>query len=320
MKTRSTMPALILAVATAGLLLVGGGTAAHASIPMVMLPGVASTDQVAVDSPLHRVFVLGDSSARPSSRVLSIIDSRTDTAVGGSLSAPGADFLATDPVGHRVYLVDGDAGTLQIVDARTGATISGPTRVGESLGAIAVDPFAERVFVTDTRHRLHVLGRDGLPVRAPVSIPDSGTNLTVDYMRSKVYVPLDRGGVSVYDESLDRVTTTIATAAPVTDLVADPLAHSVAIATPGGLSTIDTTIDTIVFAAPLPATPSRSIGVDIVSHVYYVTGDDDTVFAFQGSELTRLSWDDAGSMGVDYLLHKIYAAQLGKPWVTVVTR
>ena len=53
------LPALALAGGVIAALVVLPAVPASAFQPVVSLPGYRSTDQVAVDSPLHRVFVLG---------------------------------------------------------------------------------------------------------------------------------------------------------------------------------------------------------------------------------------------------------------------
>jgi DNA-binding beta-propeller fold protein YncE len=312
------LPALALAGGVIAALVVLPTVPASAFQPVVPLPGYRSTDQVAVDSPLHRVFVLGDDDARPGGRLLATIDARTDTLVTDPVAVAGGDFVAVDPVSHRVVLTDTDAGTLTILDGRTGATIAVSASLGLHIGQVEVDPYASRLYVLNDRHQLLTLDENGAAVGTGIPVPRSGFRLAVDFTRQKVYVPTDDRRVAVVDLEAGRVVSDIALGEVPGDVVVDPLDGKLLVSVPSAVITVDTGTDTVVGRRPMPTDAGRRLGVDIVAHTFLVRESDTAVVTITRGTANRLAVDAFGAMAVDYLLHKVYAAFADRPWVSVV--
>lgn len=315
--TLPLLPTLLVAGVVAAFVAVPAAPAS-AFQPVVELPGYSSTDQVAVDSPLHRVFVLGDDAARPGGRLLATIDSRTDTIVGSPVPVAGGDFVAVDPVSHRVVLTDIDAGTVTILDAATGATIATSARLGRRIGQVVVDPYAARLFVMDDQQHLLTLDEAGAAVAPTVTIPRSGTRLAVDFTRQKVYVPTDDRSVAVVDAQSDRLVGSIAIPDAVGAIVVDPLDGRAMVSTPTSVITLDTRTDVLISTLAMPNDVNRALGVDFIAHTFVVTESDSTVVTVTRGVQNRLAVDRFGAMAVDYLLHKVYSAYQHRPWASVV--
>ncbi|MFB2555521.1 YncE family protein [Herbiconiux liangxiaofengii] len=290
---------------------------ASAFQPIVELPGFSSTDQVAVDSPLHRVFVLGDDAARRDGRLFAMIDSRTDEPIGSPVPIEGGDFIAADPVSHRVFVTDMESARISVLDGRTGALIVRSAPLGRLIGQVVVDPYAARLFVMDDQRHLITLDESGGVIRS-VTVPNAGTSVAVDFTGQKAYVPTDGRGVAVVDTEGGAVIGSVAVSGATGSIAADSLNRSVMVATAGSVVTIDTRTDIVAATTPMGYDTNRPIGVDIVGHTYLARDSDTIVFAVTGTTVRRLAVDSLGSMGVDYLLHKVYASYTNRPWVSML--
>lgn len=303
----------------AATLVAGSVSSAQAAAPWVTLPGTSSTNQVAVDSPLHRVFVLADSATHPTTRVLSIIDSTTDTVIGTPIPLLGGDFIADDYQTHKVFITDSKAGKVTIVDGRSGAITGTSAKLSDDLANLVVDPFNQRVFIMDAHHDLFTLDESGAPVRKMLTIPGTGTNLALDFWLDKLYVPNDLygTGIAVIDSENSTFVTTLPVSALTGDIVADPFNHTIAVGTQTSLTTIDTRTDSVALTLPLPSAASRATSVGFISHTFFVTVGDQ-LWTLHGTTMNRLAADNIGQMAVDYLSHKVYAAYFNRPWVSVI--
>ena len=209
-----------------------GSTLATIAVPY-------SPTSVGIDSPTHRLFILGDvSTLKPLKFTisLSIVDTTTNAII---TTVPGPNWpggLAVDTVNHRVL-----AASWVYDEAGKSLYRSGPPEPF----AVAIDPPAHRLYETTTTGTVGVWDSTTYAQIATVTVSGSATALAVDPSTHLVYVSdLNHAVVSVINGTTDKVTASISVGGAPTAVAVDSSA---------GLVYVSNVANVDVVSGPVPA-------------------------------------------------------------------
>jgi YVTN family beta-propeller protein len=121
----------------------------------------------------------------------------------------GPDAVAVDSAARTVYVANGGAGTLSVIDETVG-TVTATVPVGSDPDGVAVDPAARTVYVTNLAGTVSVIDETAGAVTATVPVGSDPDGVAVDPAAHTAYVANENAGtVSVISAALPTPVTTV---------------------------------------------------------------------------------------------------------------
>jgi DNA-binding beta-propeller fold protein YncE len=159
---------------------------------LAVVPDVEVGSPLAVNPITHRLYY-----ARQSLSGMAVLDTRTNTYLGRiALSGFSPRALDIDLARNQVFALFG-TNRVALIDAHTSAVLH-TTRVGSDDADLAVDPFRQRVYVTDfngastARSTLAVLNSSTLSLQKKILVGVNPRGVAVDGLSGMVFVTNDR--------------------------------------------------------------------------------------------------------------------------------
>jgi DNA-binding beta-propeller fold protein YncE len=177
----------------------------------------AGVSEVAVDYVANRAYVLLPSYPTAGANAVQVLDG-SDNAVLATYAVPVANAIAVNIVTGTVYVAGAETTTnggtesaVVAVNPKTGAvlaTIPVSTTPGSGIVALAVDPFTNRVFVSnDTSNAINIISGSSNTLTNTVNLNGQVPNgIAVNFLTGKVYAALNNNQVAILCEENNKVT------------------------------------------------------------------------------------------------------------------
>lgn len=202
-------------------------------------------------------------------------------------------------------------------DAKPGAVVTGSIPLAGSADAVAVDPAADRLYVSSASAKVvSIVDTNTRSVVGTVPVGGEPGPLAFDPITHHLFVADGQSNsVSVIDPAAQAVLATVPVGFDPTDMVSDPSTGILYVVSRSEVSVVDARSRTVT--ATIPCDSARQAAIDPAAHTLYVSaGEGLTVIDTRaGAVATTIALDDhdyAGSLDValDPMTHTVYATQL----------
>jgi YVTN family beta-propeller protein len=228
----------------------------------------------------HGVLIVGDHgyASNGKSGTVTIFDPATLTPQKSLHAAPDADGMVYDPVSKSIYVVDGDSGSLTVIDTQTDA-VRATVAAGGSLEFAGVDGRGH-LFVNEANPG-HVLRVDTATnkVTDRWAIPGctEPTGLAVDSANHRVFTSCHSATMLVLNSDTGRVVATLPIGRGTDAAAFDPRRQRVYSSNADGTLSVfnEKTPDSFVKLGDVPTAPgARTLALDLsTGRIFVVTAD-----------------------------------------------